>query len=54
MKKEIIEKIEIIINRHAPMDNSEIKEACAKDIYKEIFKKYVQKKNVGSSKCLCR
>lgn len=37
MSKEIIEKIEVIINRHSPMDNFKIKENCAKDIYKEVF-----------------
>ena len=34
---ERLEKIEVIINRHSPMINSEIMENCAKDIYKEVI-----------------
>ncbi len=32
------EKIEVIINRHSPMENFEIKEMCATDILKEIIR----------------
>lgn len=35
--KQIIERIEVIINRHSPMPNFDTKEYCAKDIYTEIL-----------------
>ena len=36
-EKKIVEKIEVIINRHSPMDNFEVKENCAKDMYNEFL-----------------
>jgi hypothetical protein len=33
--EKIVEKIEVVINRHSPMDNFDIKENCARDIFKE-------------------
>ena len=33
---EIVEKIEVIINRHSPMENFEVKEQCAREIAEQI------------------
>ena len=41
-REKIIERIEVIINRHSPMPNFEIKELAATEIYEQVFRQSLE------------
>ena len=41
LRKRLVERIEVIINRHSPMPNFETKELCATEIYDQVLEQEV-------------